>query len=148
MLGRFSGKAFLEKLKRKDTPKNRKIVALALVLLVILLPFQNCKSPSGTDPSAKDPSQGGPFNPGDSFPNQSPTPPLTPTPTPNSSPTPSPTPSPVSSNDNDGDGILNAADNCPNVANPGQENIDRINEGDACDPLYKNKVFTILELNN
>ena len=30
-------------------------------------------------------------------------------------------------------GILDGADNCPLVANPGQENIDTDSVGDACD---------------
>lgn len=35
--------------------------------------------------------------------------------------------------DSDGDGLLNAADNCPTVPNPGQENADGDTHGDLCD---------------
>jgi hypothetical protein len=37
--------------------------------------------------------------------------------------------------DSDGDGILDTSDNCPNVANPNQEDADSNGEGDACDGL-------------
>jgi hypothetical protein len=36
--------------------------------------------------------------------------------------------------DTDGDGRLDPSDNCPNVANPGQSDIDGDLLGDACDP--------------
>jgi len=36
--------------------------------------------------------------------------------------------------DDDGDGVLNADDNCPQVANPDQFNEDGDATGDACDP--------------
>ena len=35
--------------------------------------------------------------------------------------------------DADGDGVADEDDNCPNTANPGQENTDLDSEGDACD---------------
>jgi len=35
--------------------------------------------------------------------------------------------------DLDGDGVLNEVDNCPNDANPGQEDLDGDGEGDVCD---------------
>ncbi|MBE8182980.1 MAG: hypothetical protein HAW61_05615, partial [Candidatus Portiera sp.] len=45
--------------------------------------------------------------------------------------------------DLDGDGILNAADNCPLVANPGQENVAGMDltKGDACDDEDADTVF-------
>ncbi|MPZ22276.1 MAG: CSLREA domain-containing protein, partial [Dehalococcoidia bacterium] len=36
--------------------------------------------------------------------------------------------------DSDSDGVPDASDNCPNDANPGQEDFDGDNIGDACDP--------------
>jgi hypothetical protein len=36
--------------------------------------------------------------------------------------------------DGDGDGVPNAVDNCPNVANADQANLDGDSAGDACDP--------------
>ena len=35
--------------------------------------------------------------------------------------------------DADGDGVLDAGDNCPSVANPGQDDVDGDALGDACD---------------
>jgi len=39
----------------------------------------------------------------------------------------------VNPNDRDGDGIINAIDNCPEIANPGQEDGDGDMHGDVCD---------------
>ena len=38
-----------------------------------------------------------------------------------------------SSNDRDKDGVLDAGDNCPNVVNPSQADLDDDGKGDACD---------------
>jgi len=40
----------------------------------------------------------------------------------------------VNEADADNDGVLDSADNCPNEANPGQEDIDGDGLGDVCDP--------------
>jgi subtilisin family serine protease len=37
--------------------------------------------------------------------------------------------------DADGDGVADADDNCPNVANPGQQDSDADGQGDACEPV-------------
>jgi len=39
-----------------------------------------------------------------------------------------------SSEDSDGDGVLNFADNCPSITNPGQQDLDNDHLGDVCDP--------------
>ena len=44
------------------------------------------------------------------------------------------TPALPSSDDDDGDGVLNFVDNCPSVANPGQQDLDSDFLGDVCDP--------------
>jgi len=36
--------------------------------------------------------------------------------------------------DSDGDGVADSSDNCPQIANPNQEDIDGDNTGDVCDP--------------
>lgn len=36
--------------------------------------------------------------------------------------------------DSDGDGVPDGQDNCPNVVNPDQDNLDGDDNGDACDP--------------
>ncbi len=43
---------------------------------------------------------------------------------------------PTQSGDADGDGKGDGVDNCPNNANPGQENIDGDSKGDACDTTF------------
>jgi hypothetical protein len=40
--------------------------------------------------------------------------------------------------DADGDGVIDAADNCPGVANPDQRDTDHDGRGDACDPDIDN----------
>jgi hypothetical protein len=52
------------------------------------------------------------------------------------SPAPALTPTPVSTpagNDADGDGVLDADDDCPNVPNPDQADLDGDDRGDVCD---------------
>ena len=44
--------------------------------------------------------------------------------------------------DNDGDGVANNSDNCPDTANPGQENFDSDLLGDVCDPDDDNDGMT------
>ncbi len=45
---------------------------------------------------------------------------------------------PINPNDRDHDGFINTADNCPDVANPGQTDGDSDGKGDACDPCPSN----------
>jgi hypothetical protein len=47
--------------------------------------------------------------------------------------------------DRDGDGHLNHADNCPNWANPQQQDIDGDGRGDVCDPCSQNSTKECLE---
>jgi hypothetical protein len=50
--------------------------------------------------------------------------------------------------DKDGDGVPNAEDNCPDVANPGQQDVDKDGLGDHCDCAPTNDKFkaTLLDL--
>jgi uncharacterized repeat protein (TIGR01451 family) len=48
-------------------------------------------------------------------------------------------PPPPPSPDADSDSVRDSEDNCPNVANPNQEDADRDGAGDACDQMPKNK---------
>jgi streptogramin lyase len=43
--------------------------------------------------------------------------------------------------DSDGDGVTDVIDNCPNVANPGQEDSDHDSIGDACDSFLFSGFF-------
>ena len=36
--------------------------------------------------------------------------------------------------DGDGDGVIDASDNCPDLANASQQDLDGDGQGDACDP--------------
>jgi large repetitive protein len=45
----------------------------------------------------------------------------------------------INPNDRDHDGFINTADNCPDIANPGQTDGDMDGKGDACDPCPSNK---------
>jgi hypothetical protein len=47
--------------------------------------------------------------------------------------------------DADGDGVADGVDNCPNAANPLQENNDADVQGDACDPDDDNDTLTDLD---
>ena len=49
--------------------------------------------------------------------------------------------------DTDGDGVVDAQDNCPEVPNPSQSNMDSDDDGDVCDttplgPTFENRVTT------
>jgi thrombospondin type 3 repeat protein len=75
-----------------------------------------------------------PHNPDLTCVKESATPTPTPIPTPTSIPIPTPTvPPSTDPNDVDGDGAVNASDNCPTTANPGQEDSDHNGIGDVCD---------------
>lgn len=58
-----------------------------------------------------------------------------PTPTPGATATPGPTPTPSGLADLDGDGVADASDDCPAIANPGQEDLDGDGLGNPCDPV-------------
>jgi hypothetical protein len=47
--------------------------------------------------------------------------------------------------DTDSDGIVDSKDNCPNVANPGQENENSDQMGDACEDSDYDGVMNILD---
>ncbi|MEM7092168.1 MAG: DUF6777 domain-containing protein [Actinomycetota bacterium] len=69
-------------------------------------------------------------------PTPTPTPAPQPTPGPTSPPAPTPTPTPTPTPacpDQDGDGVCDPDDNCREVANPNQADVDNDDEGDACD---------------
>lgn len=57
-----------------------------------------------------------------------------PTPTPGATATPGPTPTPSDVADADGDGVADVFDDCPAIANPGQEDLDGDGLGNPCDP--------------
>jgi hypothetical protein len=44
--------------------------------------------------------------------------------------------------DADGDGVGDSLDNCPNVVNPGQENVDGTGQGDACQECLEVGIIT------
>ena len=56
-------------------------------------------------------------------------------------------PADAHSPDADGDGLCNAADNCPNDANPGQQDDDGDGVGNACDPCNNIVPVTISKPN-
>ena len=49
--------------------------------------------------------------------------------------------------DVDGDGVLDSDDNCVDIANPEQTDIDFDGDGDACDPCDNQNIFTFGNIN-
>jgi hypothetical protein len=49
--------------------------------------------------------------------------------------------------DTDGDGITNASDNCPLVANPGQQDTDGDGTGDACEAVFRFRGDSAVDFN-